>query len=186
MANAAQYEKPFAIRDSAGNVIYEGALLYLSDVMSVINTAAAAMNRGDAVLLDPTVTTGTLPPKWGYAATGADIIPKTQLCGLRIATAADIGYLGVALEKIPVGYVGKVAGTGSIVNVNVGTITSNVRGNAIIGSTLAGLADAVTTNPPAKGISLGMVYLVGGANATAIPNGTSGSATELTALVAPH
>jgi hypothetical protein len=174
LTQVASFQKPYAIRDAAGNAIYESAAL-ASNVLDVYNSGAATIGRGEALTFD----IASVMARWDYAVTGADTIPATELKGARVDAAADVGFLGVALENIPVAVVGRVAGTGSITAVKcLSTLTSNVVGNAVIGSATAGSVDSIAT-APVKGTVLGEQLQQAGTGAN-----QTGSATQLLALIA--
>ena len=173
MANAAQYEKPFAIRDSAGNVLYESAALYLSGTIDVVNAEATlAINRGEAVIVDGT---GSVFARWDYSVLGTDTIPQTSLRGKRTTgtTATSIGFLGVALETFPVGAIGRVAGPGSMccVKTNATTLAA--------GANLTGANGGVSA-PDERGMCIAAAAVHGGVN-----GGTLGVVLKINQVASP-
>ncbi len=177
MSSFGRYERPYAIRDAGGLVVYESAAYVLS-ALDVVNSGAAAIGRGEAVYLDQA---GSIFPRWDYSTAGTDTIPLTVIKGKRVDAAANVCFLGVALENIPIAASGSVAGPGSISAVKcLSGPTSDVVGNAVIGSATAGSVDMIAT-APTKGTVLGEQMVVAGTGA-----GESGSATQTVVLIGPR
>jgi hypothetical protein len=173
-----KFEKPYAIRDAGGLIVYESAA-FLQGVEDFKNTSASTLIvRGGAVIIDQV---NSAFPRWDYSTAGTDTLPKCLIGGIRVASATSTCYLGVALENVPAGQMGRVATTGSISAVNCATsLTSAVLGNSVIGHATAGLVDAVAT-APAVGLMLGMMVVINGA-----ASGSSGSTGQLSVLIAQH
>jgi len=189
MANAAQYEKPFAIRDSAGNVIYESAALYLSGTIDVVNAEATlAINRGEAVVVDTTTVSaskGIVFARWDYSTAGTDAIPQTKFAGKRTPASANAaaGFLGVALETFVPGALGRVAAPGSMLSVKC-TVTQIVCPALLAASATAGaVAVATAVHGGANGSILGTALQENTAAATT-PVGT-GSTSQVGCLISP-
>jgi len=177
------FEKPYAIRNAAGNVVYESAAFMMS-ALEVKNTTAAAatIGRGEAVTIDPANMFGFFP-RWDYALAGTDIIPSCFLAGKRVASAADVGHLGVAAEDIPGGQTGRIIGPGSITAVKV-TATLFTIGFAAVSSATVGsctVAAAKAAGVPAYGVTLGVCVII---NQVATPG--SGSTTQAGVLISPQ
>jgi hypothetical protein len=179
--SAATSEKPFAIRDAAGNVIYESAALYLAGTLDVVNSEASlAIGRGEAVIVDGT---GSVFARWDYSVLGTDAVPQTSLRGKRTTTGVqtDIGYLGVALETFPVAAVGRVAAPGSMLCVKTTSAATLAAGNLLSSSATAGSVGlGVAVHGGVNGAYLGTVLKI---NQVASPG--TGSTTQAGCLVSP-
>lgn len=197
-----KYDRPWAIRDAAGNVVYESGA-FVQDIEDVKITNAAiggasgqnAVLRGEAVVID---ATNCNLPRWDYATTGVDVsfagvVPSggtvaspLVLAGKRVSAATDKCYLGVALENIRTGETGRIVtdGISAVKCLTVASLTAGtVQGSAIIGSATAGAVDGAgaITVFPSNSLSLGTIAVLAGVTA-----GLSGSLTQLITRINPH
>ena len=87
----------------------------------------------------------------GPAAAGTDVSFSTAVAikALRVSATSNVGWIGVALENIPAGQVGRVCTTGSITAVKVLSSASTTAGGVAAGSATAG--SATVTAPAAAG-----------------------------------
>ena len=175
MSQYVKFERPYAIRDAGGLIVYESAALP-AGIEEVVNSeASATIGRGEAVLFDPATS---VLPRWDYSTAGTDTLPMVVLKGKRVSAAANKGWIGVAMENIPAGQAGDVLTLGIVAVKCLNPPAVNTTGAMVIGSTTAGSVDGNTTPLVAGtlGTSLGMLLVPAGTSA-----GQSGSLTQLIA-----
>lgn len=139
--------------------------------------ASTVIGRGEAVCVDGT---NSVFPRWDYSTAGTDNPGICVIKAKRIASSSSVGFLGVAMENIAVGFEGRIATAGSIVAVKcINPPTSNAAGSIAgsNGSPTAGSVDGSATYVVGK--KLGTILIPAGTSA-----GQSGSVTQLIALVA--
>lgn len=180
-------ERQYLVRAADGTAYWDG-LLSAGEIIEVNNTeASATMGFGEPIRLDSANTTASWP-RWDLAATSEPI--KKAIHALRTTAAANLMLIGVALENIAAGSVGRVAGKGSLVATKcLNPPTSNLVGSAVISdTTTAGQVNAVTSGAAyaqtiahiQPGLALGLVAKPAGAGAAA-----TGSTTQLGVYVSP-
>jgi len=179
-------ERSWAWIDSSGNRFWSG-LLRAGIIFMAISSEAAGTTiaPGEPLRVDDT---NSAFPRWDLATT-ADAV-KGILNVIGTTAAAELGMCGVALEQIPSGLQGRVAGMGCWVAVKCkNPPTSNVRGSMVISDAAnARQVDAVTSGGAYSqtiahikpGLILGYVAKPSGAG-----GGQIGSTTQLGIVVAP-
>lgn len=180
MSYGVHYTRPYAIRGADNLVRYESAAFALGVLDFTSAETSTVIARGGAVTI---VLASSVWPRWDYSTAGTDTITDCLIAGENVDSATDVGFLGVALENVAAGAQGRLAGAGSITAVTcltAASLTSNVQGNHVIGSSTEGSVDAATTSSTA-GRSLGYMQTVVGTSA-----GQSGSLTQAIVLVSPH
>ncbi len=169
--------RPWAIRGADGTIVYEG--LGLEPPYDAKNTGSATIGRGEACTLEAGADTSL--GRWDLTSSDVTFATELVLGVERVDAAADVGFVGVAKENIPALSTGRVAGAGAIIPVKcLVAPTSNVVGNAVIGSATAGSVDSIAT-APTKGTVLGEQVILAGVAA-----GQSGSTTQLVVLICPR
>jgi hypothetical protein len=184
MAGYSKYEKPFLIRDAAGNAIYESAA-FLQNVEDMQNSDTVVIARGTPVQLDQT---NSVFPRWDYSTAGTDTIPRCQI-SVKNCVSGGKALLGVALETIPFPGANQLVPTLTQGRVAVGPTIAAVKSKGSDDATLMDhvIADAtaaqVTTATSLSTLGTGLGYQL-------IPEGTgaaqSGSATQIIILISPH
>lgn len=194
MSELTRFSQQFKLVDPKGNIQYVGAGLVLNptEVASDETTNTAAV--GEFVRINYTVTSTSVAtvviPRFDKVTAGsapASDIPQTFRLGFkRIAAATDVGFLGVVLSDVVAGGIGVCAGVGSIVSaicLTSGSLTNNVVGAELIGSSTAGSCNATSTVAASNGIVCGMCLKPAG---TATDGTVTGSATQIGAMVLPR
>ena len=147
------YEQQYQLRDAGGNIVWQGNAIIGTALLIESTEASATISSGGAVIMDSTNT-----------VLGRDQNPGTsdpdvnRLCGLQVAAAASVSFLGVATGNIPAGKRGVVAGTGSLCAVRT-TAVAVVIGFGVIGSATVGLCatgGAKAAGVPTQGTMLGL------------------------------
>lgn len=160
-------EQQQQIRGGDGTLLWSGAQVVAASYIVTSNEATAAFVMGEGVVWDPqTVALGFIPRQETTAAgaTPASDLPGTLVLGAkRIASATDVGFLGVAQEPIAASKRGLVAGAGSLTTV-LTTTTAIALGACVGGSATAGLAAAVAKGT--AGLTLGVCIKINTAGAT--------------------
>jgi hypothetical protein len=146
MSGFMAYEHQVQVRGADGTILWVGTALMGVSYHVLNNEASASIEVGEGVRMDTGAT--SVLPRLEVTAAGAsptaDLPQYLVVAGLRIASATDTNFLGVAMERIPAGKVGVVAGVGSLTTVKT-TAASIAVTTTIGGSGTAGLAGAVTT-----------------------------------------
>lgn len=185
MAENVGFQVPFKLISPDGSVtVYSGGGKIENTFEFVSAEASATFSQQEAVRLSAaTVLCST---------TVAANVQAEELYGLRVASAADVAFLGVCLQTLLFGKKGWAAGSGSMLIVNSLTsasLTSNANGATVIGSATAGAVNATTNNAAgsatalaAGGTKLGIVIKIAGTTGGATD---TGSATQLGVLVSP-
>lgn len=179
MSQAIDLERSWTFFDASGNKYWSGVLVTGQTRMIYNAEASATIAAGEAVIASAATSSW---PHWDRAATSDPV--KAQQSGVRVAAAASVGFLGVALENIPAGKTGRVGGRGYHVTakcLTAASLTSNTLGAAATGSATAGSLDAVATEL-LQGRTLGIVLMPAGVT---IPS-QSGSLTYIGVDVNPH
>lgn len=185
----------FQIVGGNGTVLWEGTGSFGHVIELVENgSTTEAINRSEAVKLD--ASNSILGPDWGAIGDGSTTTPNVpqhaRIRGLRVAAAADVGFLGVSINTIPARvdadlvktkYAGPIASVGSLMLVKCGSLTSSVIGNTVKGSATAGSVDAVLRSSfTTGGQQLGILVKLPG---TTIASGQTGSAALCGVFVNP-
>lgn len=161
MGQFVNLERPWSFFDASGNKYWSGVML-TGQVIEVYNAeASATIAAGEAVIVDAATSVWA---RWDLSAT-ADA-PKQVIGGKRVASAASVGFIGVAGENIPAGKIGRVYGRGSwaaVKSLASGSITSNAVGSTVMGSATAGACDAKSAAAFLPGLSLGTVMIAAAA-----------------------
>lgn len=179
MSQAVDLERSWTFFDASGNKYWSGVLVTGQTRFIYNAEAATTIAAGEAVIADAATSSW---PHWDRAATSEPV--KGAQGGKRVAAAASVGFLGVALENIPVGKTGRVGGRGYHVTakcLTAASLTSNLVGAAATGSATAGSLDAAAAEL-VQGRTLGIVLMPAG---TTIPS-QSGSLTYIGVDVNPH
>lgn len=144
------YEQQYQVVGNDGTVKWTGTAV-ITGTFKIKNTeASATANAGEAIIQDgPSTTTA----KWEEVSTSTPGI--TLLAGKRVASAASVGFWGVAIESIIAGQSGKVASVGSVCDVQCTNATVAV-GDKVGGSATAGLVATIagTTSGTVLGICM--------------------------------
>lgn len=161
---------------------YWSGLLQTGVERVVLNANAneLVLQPGTAVIADPSGTTAF--PRWDLPSTSD---PVTGLIAVdQVQSALDVSFIGVALEAIPAGRMGRVGGRGTLCCVkSINPPTASAPGHPVIGSATPGLVDIVGPDPAVDrtGTILGMVIVPPGTGA-----GQTGSLTQSGIEVNPH
>jgi len=146
MSGFMAYEHQVQVRGADGTILWVGTALMGVSYHVLNKEASAAIEVGEGVRFD--TTANSVLPRLEVTAAGAspaaDLPQFAVYAGLRIAAAADIMFLGVAVERIAAGATGVVAGIGSLTTVKT-TAAAIAAGASIGGSATAGLAAANAT-----------------------------------------
>lgn len=171
-------EIPIRVTGEDGTVVWQGVGL-MGRVYLVKNTDSAAIGVGNVVALDPANFI------IGASNLAATATPVAQVYAAKRAVSTgsfDRMLIGAAVESIPVGGQGQVAGAGSITVVSVASATGTVGRHLIVGATAGVVTDSATapTNPAqSPGYTLKPSGTTGGATDT-------GVATQIGALIQVH
>jgi len=144
---------------------YWSGLLQTGFEREVLNVDTVTIPAGEAVRNEfGAIAIGSRFPIWDAPGTSDPVIGR--LTGKRVNSAANVAFLGVALENIPVGKTGRVGGLGTLCTVKSlasASLTNNNVGAYVFGSATAGAVDCDDTAAPTPGIVLGMVRQQAGA-----------------------
>jgi hypothetical protein len=145
MSGFMAYEHQVQVRGADGTILWVGTALMGVSYHVLNSEASASIEVGEAVRLD---ITNSILPRLEVTAAGAsptaDLPQYLVVAGLRVASATDTNWLGVAMERIPAGKVGVVAGAGTLTTVKTSAASIAVT-TTIGGSATAGLCAANTT-----------------------------------------
>jgi hypothetical protein len=159
-----------------GTALWQGAAL-VGDILFIENTeASATITAGEAVRID----TATL--RLGhFNMTAGATAPTVRIGGLRVSAVANTGWLGVSMEPIVAGKMGRVMGDGSICCVqSTGGPTVNTVGAWVTGSAVAGKVESLAAPAsgaagvfPAGGTVLGTIIQIAGTTGPPTDTGTA-------------
>ena len=135
------YEQQYVLRDTAGNIVWQGGGIGGCVYTVTSGEASTTINPGVAVIADTTDANMTLGYNQNPGTSDAGI---NKVSVLQVASAASVGYIGVAATTIPAGKTGTVMGPGTICTVRT-TSTAIAIGAWVGGSGTAGLCAAVAT-----------------------------------------
>lgn len=148
--NYMNYEQQYQLRSAAGTIIWQGTAIVGIPYL-VENTDTTAFAGGVAVIIDTTDANVTLGRDQNAGTSDPDVV---RLCGLNVASASSVGFLGVATGPAAATKRGLVGGPGTITTVRT-TSAAIAIGDHITGSATAGLCAKLTPATTA-GVRLGM------------------------------
>lgn len=159
-----------------GTALWQGAAL-VGDIYFVENTDSATMTAGEAARID---TTTLKLGQFNMAATAT--APTVRVGVLRSSAVANTGWVGVSMEPILAGKMGRVMGDGSICCVQSKNPPAvNTLGAWVTGSDTAGKVDSLAAPAsgtggtfPAGGTVLGTIIQIAGTSGPPTDTGTAG------------